>query len=156
MSDETLHPTIMHMLLYNSNAHCSTKLCAFCWSWVKNDCAFCPEAFNSIMFKLFKTLTNPAQGYVDAGGDFKQVLYSNLGCALSSVYNFTRKVDQYSKDFNLFLEERIPTKEWGIYQQIAKIDSLEAYKEWDIKMGSYFESKRLTDFTNTSLDSFFD
>lgn len=103
-----------------------------------------------------KTLTSPAQGYVDKGGQFKDVLYSNLGCALSSIYNFTRKIDAYSQDFNLFLKERIPTKEWGIYQHIARIDSIDAYRNWDRQMGSYFSSSRLSDYTDTSLDSFFE
>lgn len=106
--------------------------------------------------KFHKTLTSPARGYVDDGGDFADILYSNLGCALSSILNFTRKVDAYSQDFNMFLEERIPKKEWNIYMQIAKVDSLEAYKKWDAQMGRYFPSMQITDYTGTSLDNFFE
>lgn len=160
--DSTTHTSAHHMGDYffsDGKRIAFTKSYTHTYQLMYDDIATNLKSFNTDehTIKLFhKTLTSPAQGYVDKGGDFKQVLYSNLGCALSSIYNFTRKVDQYSRDFNLFLEERIPKKEWGLYQQIAKIDSLEAYKRWDAVMGSYYESKRLSDFTNTSLDSFFD
>jgi len=160
--DSTTHTSSHHMgdyLFADGKRRAFTKSRTHAYQLMYDDISANLKSFNTEehSVKLFhKTLTSPAQGYVDGGGNFKDVLYSNLGCALSSIYNFTRKIDQYSKDFNLFLEERIPNKEWGIYQQIAAIDSVEAYREWDAKMGMYFDSKRLPDFTNTNLDGFFD
>lgn len=160
--DSTTHTSAHHMgnYLYNDGKQIQlgkpmTHSYRLVYEDIKNNLKTFRDADYSI--ELFhKTLTYPAGKYSDEGGAFSDVLYSNLGCAISSMLNFTRKLDSYVKDYKLFLQERVPKKEWNIYKQLSNIKTIDDYRRWDMQMGQYFPSTSIQNYTNTSLGNFFE
>lgn len=105
--------------------------------------------------ELYKLLNSPVRKYVDGGGKFEDILHANLGIATSSIINFTRKLNEYQGNFKTFLKDLVEPNNWNLYQQAAKINSMDSYLYFDRHLGKMLDSKQTPEKTTGSLDEFF-
>lgn len=101
---------------------------------------------------FYNTLNTQLASYAEKGGDASDFIWSNLGCVIGSVVNFTRNVDRYASDYNTFLEERIEQKNHPLYMSLLNIKNLDDYRAWDRDMGRFFPSKKLSDQPEITFD----
>lgn len=103
------------------------------------------------MDTFFKTLTTSSSHHTDAGGTMKDILWSNLGCSMSSVVNFTRKISEYCQNYNQFLDERIDMRHQSMYISILNIKTIDDFKRWNQTIGQRFPSKQLRDHSDATV-----
>lgn len=103
--------------------------------------------------EFYKVLNSPAGKYIESN-NFATFLSVNLVCALSTITNFTRKINQYATNLEDFLHERIPGNKWSIYKSLSNIKTLDDYKYWDKTVGCYVPSIKILNGQSNNLDNF--